>query len=69
MKLEETVLSKFKLPLKYDFHGQMIFDQDNERVADVRAWGHLQYFPDGDKLQDTLGLMIVKAFNEKYHKP
>ena len=67
-KIEKEVLSKFKLPLKYDNHGQMIFDAKNQKVADVRAWGYLQYFPDAELLQDTLGEMIVKSFNEKYAK-
>ena len=65
-KIEKVVLSKFKLPLKYDNHGQFILDSNGRMVADVRAWGYLQYFPDAEKLQDTLGEMITKAFNEKY---
>lgn len=66
--MEEKILQLFKLPLKYDAHGQMIFDSNNRMVADVRAWGYLQYKPNPEELQDTLGEMIAKAFNEKYGK-
>lgn len=65
-ELEKEVLSKFKLPLKLDDMGIYIFDQDNQMVADVCAWGKLQYYHNGVKLQMTLGEMIVKSFNEKY---
>lgn len=45
-----------------------IFDADNQMVAEVRAWGYLQYFEDAEKLQDTLGQMLAKAFNEYAEK-
>ena len=66
-EFEKQVLTKFKLPLKYDEHGQMVFDQDNRQVLDIRAWGYLQKFPQPEKIQDALGEMVVKAFNEKYY--
>ena len=69
MNNTENVLSKFKLPLCYEPAGQMIFDADERLVCDVRAWGYLQYFPEAETLQDTLGEMIAKAFNDAYSKP
>jgi hypothetical protein len=65
-EIEKEVLGKFKLPVRYDNHGQYIFDADNQMVADVRAWGYLERFDNAELLQDTLGEMIAKAFNEKY---
>jgi hypothetical protein len=64
--LEQEVLRLFKLPLYYDKHCQSIFDQDTKKVADVRAWGFLQYKDSGDKIQDKLGEMLVEAFNKKH---
>ena len=66
-EIEKEVLSKFKLPLKYDNTGQYIWDANDEMVAMVRSWGHLKYSANPELLQDTLGEMIAKAFNEKYN--
>jgi len=30
-------------------------------VADIRGWGHLQYLPDGDKIQDANGKLMAAA--------
>lgn len=65
-EIEKEVLSKFKLPFKLDTMGMYVFDQDNQMVADVRAWGKLQYEHNGEKLYIALGEMIVKSLNEKY---
>lgn len=66
MNLENEILNIYKLPLSYDNHGQFIVDAEEKKVADVRGWGTLQYHKDAEQLQDTLGEMLVKAFNEKY---
>lgn len=66
MELEKKILEIYKLPLSYDNHGQFIIDAEEKKVADVRGWGVLQYKKDAELLQDTLGEMLVKAFNEKY---
>lgn len=68
MELEKKILEIYKLPLSYDNHGQFIVDAEEKKVADVRGWGTLQYQKNGEQLQDTLGEMLVKAFNEKYNK-
>ncbi len=66
MELEEKILQIYKLPLSYDNNGQFIIDAQQQKVADVRGWGVLQYQKNGELLQDTLGEMLVKSFNEKY---
>ena len=66
MLLKDRVLSLITPPLKYDSYGQMIFDQNDHLVANVRSWGMFQYEENGEQLQDTLGEMLVTAFNEKY---
>jgi FtsZ-binding cell division protein ZapB len=61
---EKLVLEKFKLPLRYEPAGQMIFDAKDQLVCDVRAWGYLQRFENAEQLQDTLGeMMIARSFN------
>ena len=65
--MKEKVLQRFTLPLKYDNYGQKIWDSNSQLVADIRAWGMLQHYEDGDKIQDCLGQMMVDAFNEEYY--
>ena len=65
-EIEKEVLSKFTPPFKFDKECGMIIDQKDVSVADIRAWGTLQYFPNAELLQDTLGEMIATAFNDKY---
>jgi len=68
-ELEQKILQVFKLPLIYDNHGQFITDSDGKKVSDIRGWGVLQYQKNSPELlQDTLGEMLVKSFNEKYLK-
>jgi hypothetical protein len=38
-------------------------------VAQIRGWGHIQYKTNPEDIQDAMGLMLVKAFNEKYSLP
>lgn len=65
LETKEVVLG-IKGPLKYDSYGQMIWDSNNHHLVDIRGWGFLQYFEDGELAQDAFGQMIVDAFNEKY---
>lgn len=67
MDLETSTLALFKLPLKL-INGQ-IFDQNGKQVLTVRGWNYFQNIDGGLRMQDSLGEMVVKAFNEKYHKP
>jgi len=62
--LQKEVLGKFKLPIQ--FAEGYLFDANDQMVGEIRAWGHLQRFPNGEQLQDELGAMICSAFNEKF---
>lgn len=55
-----------KFPLKYDEHGQMIFDADNDHVLDIRGWGSIQYMDQPFERQDQIGKMIVEVLNTLY---
>jgi hypothetical protein len=68
-EFEQKILEVFKLPFSYDSDGQFITDAQGKKVSDIRGWGVLQYQKNNPELlQDTLGEMLVKAFNEKYSK-
>ncbi len=62
----------YRLPLRYDHRGAIIFDADDRNVLDVRGWGHLTgHGADGlglsDKngtlAQDTFGAFVVARVN------
>lgn len=55
----------YRLPFKYVKEGQMVFDAKNRMVVDVRGWGFLQKFTDGERIQDNIGQLIVDLLNEK----
>ena len=33
----------------------------NHKICDVRGWGHIQYLPDGEKIQDANGRLLAAA--------
>lgn len=47
---------------------EMIYDSQGNHICDIRGWGRLQYFKDGDKLQDKITQFVVDAINEKLDK-
>jgi hypothetical protein len=65
---ERKILEVHKLPLSYDIDSKSIFDATGNMISNIRGWGFLQYQKDAEKLQDTLGEMFIKSFNEKYSK-
>lgn len=67
-ELEEKILELFKPPFKYDNHGYYVSDSDGKKVLDIRGWGIIQKQKDPELLQDTMGEMIVKSFNEMYYQ-
>lgn len=70
MKQEEKrIIELFELPIRYEGASGYIFDNKERMMADIRAWGYLQYKENGELLQDTLGEMFADAFNEKYSNP
>ena len=60
-----------------NFHEESgeFFDEENNHIADIRGWGHIQYLfnnPDGTQdlpkaaaFQDSVGHFIAEAINEK----
>lgn len=46
----------------------MLHDAEGNHICDMRGWGRLQYFKDGDKLQDKLGDWVAEAINEKLER-
>ncbi|MFW6219851.1 MAG: hypothetical protein ACOCZ5_01425 [bacterium] len=63
-KGKKELFEVLKPPFRYDDYGQYIFDSNNNMVVDVRAWGKLQYYENGEELQDSLGNMITDFLNE-----
>ena len=59
----KKVLDILKPPFRYDPEGQQIFDSNNNLVLDVRAWGKLQNYENGEKLQDDFGKFTVDRLN------
>lgn len=55
-----------KAPVKYD-HGY-IWDADGNMIAQVRGWGRLQYLPNPEDKQDSIGQFVADAINEKLEK-
>lgn len=56
-------------PWRYSNDDQTVYaksmrgDTGEFMVADIRGWGHLQYLPDGDKIQDANGKLMAEAPN------
>lgn len=50
--------------MRYCSIGQRIHDIDNETVLEVRGWGRLQAFDDGERRQDAIGEMLARMINE-----
>ena len=70
MTIQDKINQAFTFPIKY-YHGSGYFlDQNNQMIAQVRGWGHLEneFGAEADQVQDYLGEMIAQAFNEKYCK-
>lgn len=63
---EKLVLKHIKLPLTIDQMSRYMFDANMNMIAETRGWGWIQYKKNAELLQDTLGEMIVKAFNKVY---
>lgn len=65
---EKKILELYKLPVYFDKNAGMVFDQENSMMMEVRGWGKIQYHKGAEELQDAMGEMFAKAFNEKYGK-
>ena len=62
------VMDTIMFPVSYYSGTQMIFDSNEEIVLDVRGWGRIQYLPEPEKRQDSIGEFIADAMNEKWRK-
>lgn len=51
----------YEAPWRYEPIGQTVCAGNTYMVADIRGWGHLQYFPNGAALQDATGAFIATA--------
>lgn len=45
-----------------------VIDAEDNKVCDIRGWGRLQYFENGEGLQDKIAQYVVDAINEKLAK-
>ena len=54
----KTIFQLLKPPFRYDDYGQMIFDSQNNLVANVRMWGLLSKEPNAEELQDGFGKLL-----------
>ena len=51
----------YEAPWRYEPTGQSVWAGNTYMVADIRGWGHLQYLPNGEALQDATGVFIATA--------
>lgn len=73
--LRDKALALYKPP--FYFRLGYIFDADNRMVADdyedgaclrARGWGRIQYLPNPEQLQDTVGELIAEALTEFWER-
>lgn len=57
-----------KFPVEYSSLGTYINDADGKMIADVRGWGWIQKLEDPENLQDSIGVFIAQAINEKIER-
>lgn len=65
---EKLVLNHIKLPLTIDQISRYMFDANGHMIAETRGWGWIQYKQQAELIQDTLGEMFIKSFNQVYGK-
>lgn len=53
-----------KLPVRYDNEGQLIFDANENMIADVRGWSYIESLPDPEQRQDQIGELICELINQ-----
>lgn len=59
----KTIFQVIKPPFRYDDYGQMIFDSNNNLVANIRMWGVLSQEPNAEELQDGFGKLLAETLN------
>lgn len=53
-------------PVKATYAG--VWDAEGHHILDMRGWGRLQYFENGDQIQDRLAEYVAAAINEKLER-
>lgn len=64
----KRIFEVYKGPFKYDQNGQYVFDNHDHMVIDIRGWGYLQRFVDGEQIQDNVGKLITQLLNQQYEQ-
>ena len=72
--ISKKALKLYTPPFRYEMG--YIFDSENEMVADdyetsitqVRGWGRISYMDEPEELQDAVGEHIAKALTEYWEK-
>lgn len=76
-QFRDLALNLYQIPFKYDPASGYIFDANQNMVteeplgsivAEVRGWGRIQYKPQPERLQDTVGEMIALALTEYWER-
>lgn len=62
------IFEVYRPPFKYDQNGQYVFDIHNHMVVDIRGWGYLQRFTDGEQIQDNVGRLVTELLNKEYER-
>lgn len=60
----EKIFDLFKPPFWYDDFGQKIFDKDNNLILEIRGAGKLQYYANGNQMQDEFGKLVTNLLNK-----
>lgn len=55
-------ISSIRGPVRFGGHG-FIVDAQDERVAEVRGWGRLQYLDRAEERQDAIGELLAELIN------
>lgn len=61
-----AALDLYEPPFRYDLDGQMIFDSENNLIADVRGWGRIEKMENAVALQDAIGELIKESLNDTW---
>lgn len=59
----KRITEVYRKPFKYEQEGQIITDSHGHFIIDVRGWGYLQRFTDGENIQDNVGKLVAHLLN------
>ena len=64
----KRIFEVYKPPFTYDRNGQWITDVNEKIIWEIRGWGYLQKFIDGQQVQDNAGKLIAELLNKEYER-